>query len=150
ALRAGLHVLVEKPLATSLADAELMVTEAATAGVTLMVGHTFEYHAAVWKLKQVISSGELGRILYVHTSRLSLCRYQNDCNVIWDLAPHDISIVSYLLGEFPEAVSVWAQRNVGDVHADVAYLRLDFPSTSTPAFVHVSWLDPNKVRRVTV
>ncbi|HEX9834388.1 MAG TPA: Gfo/Idh/MocA family oxidoreductase, partial [Mycobacterium sp.] len=150
ALRAGLHVLVEKPLATSLPEAELMVSEAAKAGVTLMVGHTFEYNSAVWKLKQIISSGELGRILYIHTSRLSLGRYQNDCNVIWDLAPHDISIVSYLLGEFPEAVSVWAQRNVGDVHADVAYLRLDFPGTSTPAFVHISWLDPNKVRRVTV
>ena len=95
-------------------------------------------------------SGELGRILYIDTARLSLGRYQNDCNVIWDLAPHDISIVSYLLGEFPDKVSAWAHRNVGAVHADVAYLRLDFPAASAPAFVHVSWLDPYKVRRVTV
>jgi predicted dehydrogenase len=150
ALRAGLHTLVEKPLATSVAAAEEIVETAAAGGLTLMVGHTFEYNAAVWKLKQIISSGELGRILYVNTARLSLGRYQNDCNVIWDLAPHDISIVSYLLDEFPETVSVWAQRNVGDVHADVAYLRLDFPRASAPAFVHVSWLDPNKVRQVTV
>jgi predicted dehydrogenase len=148
ALRAGLHIMVEKPLATSVEAAEAIVDTANSLGLTLMVGHTFEYNAAVWKLKQIIASGELGRILYMDTARLNLGRYQNDCNVIWDLAPHDISIVSYLLGEFPETVSVWAQRNVGDLHADVAYLRLDFPSA--PAFVHVSWLDPNKVRRVTV
>jgi predicted dehydrogenase len=113
-----------------------------------MVGHIFEYNAAVRKLKQIISSGELGRILYIDTARLGLGRYQNDCNVIWDLAPHDISIVSYLLGEFPVTTSAWAQRNVGDLHADVAYLRLDFPSA--PAFINVSWLSPNKVRQVTV
>ncbi|KRE32511.1 oxidoreductase [Mycobacterium sp. Soil538] len=150
ALRVGLHTMVEKPLATSVEVAEALVETADTGGLTLMVGHTFEYNAAVWKLKQIISSGELGRILYIDTARLSLGRYQNDCNVIWDLAPHDISIVSYLLGEFPETASVWARRNVGDVHADVAYLRLDFPRTAATAFVHVSWLDPNKVRRVIV
>jgi predicted dehydrogenase len=150
ALRAGLHTMVEKPLATSVEIAEALVDTADAGGLTLMVGHTFEYNAAVWKLKQIISSGELGRILYIDTARLSLGRYQNDCNVIWDLAPHDISIVSYLLGEFPETASVWAQRNVGDVHADVAFIRLDFPRASASAFVHVSWLDPNKVRRVTV
>ena len=150
ALRAGLHTMVEKPLATSVAVAEALVETADASGRTLMVGHTFEYNAAVWKLKQIIDSGELGRILYIDTARLSLGRYQNDCNVIWDLAPHDISIVSYLLGEFPETASVWAQRNVGDVHADVAFIRLDFPRASASAFVHVSWLDPNKVRQVTV
>ena len=150
ALQAGLHVLVEKPLATSVAVAEAILQTADKCGSTLMVGHTFEYNAAVWKLKQIINSGELGRILYIDAARLSLGRYQNDCNVIWDLAPHDISIISYLLGEFPETVSAWAQRNVGDVHADVAYLRLDFRDSLAPAFVHVSWLSPRKVRRVTI
>jgi predicted dehydrogenase len=150
ALQAGLHTMIEKPLATSVEAAEALMKTADARDLTLMVGHTFEYNAAVWKLKQIIDSGELGRILYIDTARLSLGRYQNDCNVIWDLAPHDISIVSYLLGEFPETVSVWAQRNVGDVHADVAYLRLDFRRSSAVAFVHVSWLDPYKVRRVTV
>jgi predicted dehydrogenase len=150
ALRAGLHTMVEKPLATSVEVAEALVETADAGGLTLMVGHTFEYNAAVWKLKQIISSGELGRILYIDTARLSLGRYQNDCNVIWDLAPHDISIVSYLLDEFPETASAWAQRNVGDVHADVAFIRLDFPRASASAFLHVSWLDPNKVRRLTV
>lgn len=150
ALRAGLHTLVEKPLATSVAEAESLIDAANAHGVRLMVGHTFEYNAAVWKLKQIIKSDDFGRILYIHTSRLSLGRYQNDCNVIWDLAPHDISIVSYLLDEYPDVAAVWAQRNVGELHADVAYLRLEFPRASVPAFVHVSWLDPNKVRRVTV
>ena len=150
ALRAGLHTMVEKPLATSVAVAEALVETAEASRRTLMVGHTFEYNAAVWKLKQIIDSGELGRILYIDTARLSLGRYQNDCNVIWDLAPHDISIVSYLLGEFPETASVWAQLNVGAVHADVAFIRLDFPRASASAFIHVSWLDPNKVRQVTV
>lgn len=150
ALRAGLHTLVEKPLATSVESAEELVQTANAAGLTLMVGHTFEYNAAVWKLKEIVDSGELGQILYIDTARLSLGLYQNDCNVIWDLAPHDISIITFLLGEFPQSASVWGHRNVGDVHADVAYLRLDFAHTSAPAFIHVSWLNPNKVRQVTV
>jgi predicted dehydrogenase len=93
ALRAGLRTLVEKPLATSVAQAEALVEIADAQGLTLMAGHTYAYNAAVWKLKQIIDSGELGRILYIDTARLGLGRYQNDCNVIWDLAPHDISII---------------------------------------------------------
>lgn len=150
ALRAGLHTMVEKPLTTSVEEAEALVETARANDVALMAGHTFEYNAAVWKLKEIIESGELGRILYIDCARLGLGRYQNDCNVIWDLAPHDISIVSFLLDEVPSTVSVWAQRNVGHLHADVAYLRLGFDQTSAPAFVHVSWLDPQKVRRVTI
>jgi predicted dehydrogenase len=150
ALRAGLHTLVEKPLATTVADAEALVQTANAAGLILMAGHTYEYNPAVRKLKQIISSGELGRILYIDAARVSLGRYQNDCNVIWDLAPHDISILSYLLGEFPDTVSVWAHRNVGDRHVDVAYLRLDFPRASVPAFVRVNWLAPIKTRLITV
>ncbi len=150
AVRAGLHVMVEKPLATSVEEAEALVEASRSRGVQLMVGHTFEYNAAVWKLKEIITSGELGRILYIDCARLSLGRYQQDCNVIWDLAPHDISIVAYLMDEVPSNASVWAQRNVGHLHADVAYLRLQFERASAPAFVHVSWLNPQKVRRVTV
>jgi predicted dehydrogenase len=149
ALRAGKHVLVEKPLATTSRDAQLMVDTADAYGVCLMVGHTFEYNAAVWKLKEIVDSGELGRIHYVHTARLGLGRYQQDCNVIWDLAPHDISIVSYLLGEMPRRASVWTHRHVGQ-QADVAMLRMDFGQVDLHAFIHVSWLDPQKVRRVTV
>lgn len=150
ALQAGKHTLVEKPLATSVEDAELLVETARRRGVQLMTGHTFEYNPAVWKLREIVQSGSLGRVLYIDTQRLSLGRYQSDVNVIWDLAPHDISIVSYLLDEIPVSTNVWAQRNVGARHADVAYLRLDFERARTHAVVHVSWLNPNKVRKVTV
>lgn len=150
ALRAGKHVLVEKPLATSVADAAQLVRAAAASGVTLMVGHTFEYHAAVWKLRDIIDSGELGDIVYFHSERLGLGQYQRDCDVVWDLAPHDISIVSYLLGETPWSVATWAQRHRGPRHADVAYLRLGFRRSAAHGVVHVSWLHPAKVRRLTV
>ena len=150
ALEAGRHVLVEKPLTTSVADAQLLVDTAADRGVQLMVGHTFEYNPAVWKLRDLVRSGALGRVLYVDAARLSLGRYQSDVNVVWDLAPHDISIVSYILDEMPSATAVWAHRNVGGRHADVAYLRLEFDRAQAQAFIQVSWLSPNKVRRVTV
>jgi len=149
-LLAGKHTLVEKPLSTSVDDAERLIELADRQGINLMVGHTFEYNAAVWKVKEIMDSGELGRILYIDTARLSLGLYQSDVNVVWDLAPHDLSIVSYLIGEAPSTVSAWGQRHVGHRHEDVAYLRLGFEHSSIPAFVHVSWLDPCKVRRVTV
>jgi predicted dehydrogenase len=150
ALEASRAVLVEKPLATSVEDAEELVELAAARDAMLMVGHTFEYNPAVLKLKEIVDSGELGRLLYIDTARLSLGRYQRDCNVLWDLAPHDISIVSFLLGEMPRYVEVWANRHVGRQHADVAYLQMLFDHSCVDAFVHVSWLDPCKVRRVTV
>ena len=150
ALAAGKHVLVEKPLTTSVEDAEMLVDLASEQGVQLMVGHTFEYNPAVWKLRELVRSGDLGRILYIDTARLSLGRYQSDVNVVWDLAPHDISIVSFLLGEMPTTSAVWANRHLGGPHADVAYLRLAFQKSEAQAFVNVSWLSPNKVRRVTV
>ena len=150
AIEAGRHVLVEKPLTTSVWDAELLVEAAARHRVHLMVGHTFEYNAAVWKLRDLVRSGALGEILYVDTARLSLGRYQSDVNVIWDLAPHDISIVSYVLDEMPSTTAVWAHCNISTQHADVAYLRLDFERAQAPAYVHVSWLTPNKTRQVSV
>jgi predicted dehydrogenase len=151
AIQAGLHTLIEKPMATSVADAEALVDAAAASGVTLMVGHTFEHHAAIWKIKQIIRSGELGRILYIDTARLlSGPGPRDDCNVIWDLAPHDIAIASYLLDELPATVSVRAQRTAGKFHADIAYLRMDFPGAAAPAFVHVSWHSSTRVRRVAV
>lgn len=148
ALSANLHALVEKPFATSVDEAEALVDMANSSGLTVMVGHTYEYNAAVEKLRDIVQSGELGRILYMDTARLNLGLYQNDCNVIWDLAPHDISILSYLLDEFPDSVSVWAQRSLPGLQHDQAYLRLCFPTAS--AFVHVSWLHPSKVRKVTI
>jgi predicted dehydrogenase len=148
ALRAGKHVLLEKPMATSSTACRELMAEARARSLTLMVGHTFEYTEAVRKVKSLLDEGTPGELYYVNSQRLNLGLFQNDCNVIWDLAPHDISITSYLLDELPISVSVWAQRNVGPWNEDVAYLRLEFPSTH--AFVHVSWLNPNKVRRTTV
>jgi predicted dehydrogenase len=150
ALDAGRHVLVEKPMTTSVGDAEVLVEIARRRDLLLMTGHTFEYNPAVWKLREIVRSGALGRVLYIDTQRLSLGRYQHDVNVVWDLAPHDISIVSYLLDEIPSRAAVWAQCNIGIRHADVAYLRLEFDNADTHAFVHVSWLNPMKVRKVTV
>jgi predicted dehydrogenase len=150
ALNAGLHTLVEKPLANSIAEAEALVAAAKSSDVRLMVGHTFEYNPAVWKLKEIINSGEFGKVLYIDAARLSLGRYQSDCNVIWDLAPHDISIVSYLLDEVPQSISVWAQHNMSTEFADMAYVKLEFKRSAAPAFVQLSWLHPEKIRRVTV
>ncbi|MER5387532.1 Gfo/Idh/MocA family oxidoreductase [Saccharopolyspora sp. NPDC002686] len=150
ALDHGKHTLVEKPLATSVRDAHSLVEAAEQRGLHLMAGHTFVYNAAVHKLREIIRSGELGKIFYIDTSRLNLGLYQHDVNVIWDLAPHDLSIISYLLDDTPSSVAAWAQHNVSGRHADVAHLRLDLANSAISAFVHVSWLNPQKVRRVTV
>ena len=150
AIRAGKHVLIEKPLATSTLDAQHLVAEAAAAGVTLMVGHTFEYNAAVWKLKEAIQDDELGNVHYIDAARLNLGLYQSDINVVWDLAPHDISIINYLLGATPTSVHAWGSSHAHAYLEDVAYLRMAYPQLGVTAQVHVSWLDPCKVRRVTV
>lgn len=150
ALRAGKHALVEKPLATSLADARLLVDEAHRAGVVLMVGHTFEFNAAVRELKRRLTQGELGDIYYVHSARLNLGLYRSDVNVVWDLAPHDISILNFLLDAVPTRVTAWGSTNAWAGIEDLAYLRLDYQQLGITGYVHVSWLDPNKVRRVTV
>jgi predicted dehydrogenase len=150
AIEADRGVLVEKPLATNTADARLMVEEASRRSVVLMVGHTFEYNAAVWKLRQLVSSHELGRILYVDSARLNLGLYQKDVNVVWDLAPHDVSIFNYVLGAKPRVVEAWGLHNTCSPFEDVAYLRLLYDDPEVTGTIHVSWLDPCKVRRVTV
>lgn len=150
ALAAMKHVLVEKPMTTSSAGARRLVKEAADRHLTLMVGHTFEYNAVVWRLRDIIESGELGEIYYVDTARLNLGAYQSDVNVVWDLAPHDISIVNFLLRSRPHSVDAWGSQHVHPYQEDVAHLRLCYGERDLPAQVHVSWLDPCKVRRVTV
>jgi predicted dehydrogenase len=149
AIRAGKHVLVEKPLATSAADARQLIAAAEAHGVLLMVGHTFEYNAAVWKLRELVQGQELGTVHYVDTARLNLGLYQHDVNVVMDLAPHDISIINALLGCGPSRVHAWGSRHAHSRFEDVAYIRLDYAEVDVTANVHVSWLDPCKVRRVT-
>jgi len=149
-LRAGKHVLVEKPLATSVADAKELIAAAEQAGVVLMVGHTFEYNATVWALRDFIADGVLGDVFYLDSARLNLGLYQSDVNVIWDLAPHDVSIFNHLLGTVPDAVSAWGASHAHSYYEDVAYVRLSYKELDVTGQLHVSWLDPCKVRRVTV
>ena len=149
ALSAGKHVFVEKPLAASVSEAKNLVTQAASLAKKLMVGHTFLYTAAVQKMKEIIDSGELGEIYYVNTQRLNLGLFQQDINVIWDLAPHDISIILYLLGQQPRVVSAIGASHVNPSIEDVAMVTLRF-SGQLVAFIQSSWLDPDKIRKTTI
>jgi predicted dehydrogenase len=151
ALRAGKHVLVEKPLAANVRDAEELVAEGERQGRVVMVGHTFVYNPAVEAMKEIIARGDLGEVYYINATRVNLGLFQPDINVLWDLAPHDVAILQFALGMEPEEVSarggVYVQRAKG-IH-DVAYLTLYFPN-GVMADVRVSWLDPCKIRRYTV
>lgn len=148
-LEHGLHVLVEKPLTLSSDEARLLNDISRQRGLTLMVGHTFEYNPAVCKLKEYIQSGELGSIYYLNSVRANLGLFQRDLDVVWDLAPHDISIFLYLLDLEPQWVSALGEACVLEDKCDVAYLHLQFPNKIS-AHAHISWLDPCKVRRITV
>jgi predicted dehydrogenase len=149
ALLHGKHVLVEKPLTASVSEAEELVALAEKQRRILMVGHTFEYSPAVNELRKLVQNGDLGRIYSVQAERLNLGLFRSDINVIWDLAPHDISILLYLFGEKPERVKVQAHAHLQPLIHDNAHLDLEFAGGMT-AHVHVSWLYPCKVRRVTV
>lgn len=149
ALAHGKHVFVEKPLTSSSAQAEELVALAEQMGRVLMVGHTFMYNPAVEELRHLIQSGALGRVYYVDAVRVNLGLFQQDINVMWDLAPHDLSILSYVLGMYPIRVSAHGGAYVRTSVHDVVYLTLEFPG-GLLAHLHVSWLNPSKVRRVTV
>jgi predicted dehydrogenase len=149
ALQAGKHVLVEKPLATRAFEAAELIRLAEATGRTLMVGHTFLYNPAVEELRRIVQSGELGRIYYVDSARLSLGLFQRDVNVLWDLAPHDISILFYILGSTPLSVSAHGRSYVQPNIHDVAYVEMRF-ANEVGAHAHLSWLNPSKVRRMTV
>ena len=150
AIRADCHVLVEKLMATSVAECEELIDAAAMKNVLLMVGHTFEHDAAIWKLREIAKSGELGEIRYIDCARLNLGLFQEDVNVIWDLAPHDVSIINFILGHPPTGVSAWGHSHASRGLEDVAHLQLRYAETGVRAYIHVSWLDPCKVRRVTI
>ncbi len=148
-LEHGLHVLVEKPITLNSRDGEELIQLAAARGLTLMVGHTFRYNSAILEMRKFIENKALGDVYYIDTARLNLGLFNRDSNVIWDLAPHDISILLYLLDEKPISVSAQGMPCVTPGVYDVAYINLIFPNNVT-AYVHVSWLDPCKVRRVTI
>jgi predicted dehydrogenase len=149
ALEAGKHVFVEKPLARTAAEAEELVEIAENKGLTLMVGHTFLFSPAVWKMKSIIDSGDIGEVQYIAARRLNLGLFQKDINVAWDLAPHDISIILHLLDELPVSVSCMGASHVNPEIQDVTMMHLNFRKNRC-AFIHNSWLDPKKVRQMTV
>lgn len=143
------HVLVEKPLVTTSSEGEALIEMAEKRGLTLMVGHTFEHNPAVEVLRELVLSEELGDVYYVNATRVNLGVFQKDINVMWDLAPHDISILLYILGLAPDSVSAKGSAFVRSDVPDVAYLTMRFPR-NIMAHIHVSWLDPCKVRTITV
>jgi predicted dehydrogenase len=145
----GKHVFVEKPFTHSYETALELVKLAEEKQRILMVDHTFEYTAAVNKIKAIIENGELGKILYVSCTRVNLGLFQPDINVVWDLAPHDISTILYILGEIPVTVNCQGKAHFNSEIEDVATTTLNFKNGMI-AFIHSSWLDPNKIRRTTI
>lgn len=149
ALKAGKHVLVEKPIASTSDQARQLIDEAAARNLVLMVDHTFVYTDAVRKMRQLISSGELGEIYYYDAVRVNLGLFQHDVNVIWDLAIHDLSIMDHVLPAKPVAISATGISHVVGQPENVAYITLFF-AQSQIAHVHVNWLTPVKVRHTLI
>jgi predicted dehydrogenase len=149
ALEAGKHVLVEKPLALTVEEGACLVELADREGLVLMVGHTFLYNAAVRRLRTYLQDGDLGEVLYIYSQRLNLGRVRNDVNALWNFAPHDVSIIVYLLEQQPVEVSARGFAYLQPDIQDVVFMTLVFPG-GTSAHVHISWLDPHKVRKMTV
>lgn len=149
ALEAGKHTLIEKPMAASAAECEELIALAHKNGVVLMVGHTFLYSPPVRQIKSIIDSGDIGTVEYISSRRLNLGLFQKDINVAWDLAPHDVSIVLYLIGKMPASVNCQGNANVTPGIEDVTNMSLQFPGGEF-AMVQSSWLDPRKVREMTI
>lgn len=148
-LRAGKHVLLEKPLAATAREAEELIDLAETNGLTLMVDHTFIYTGAVRKMKELVSSGELGDLLYFDSIRINLGLFQRDINVLWDLAPHDLSIMDFLIDRQPQAISALGSSHIERGIENIAYLVMLFPDEFIAHF-HFNWLAPVKIRRTMI
>jgi predicted dehydrogenase len=149
ALDARKHVFVEKPLAGSSAEGEILLRRAEEAGLVLMPGHTFLYSPPVVMIRDLIDSGVLGEIYFISTSRVNLGLHQSDVSVAWDLAPHDFSILRYWLGETPSHVSALSRDCIVPGTPDVAFINLEF-GAGTISHVELAWLAPSKLRRTTV
>lgn len=149
ALRAGKHVLVEKPIARTSDQCRELISMAAAGGLLLMAGHVFIYNAAVRKIKEYIESGLLGQVYYIYSQRLNLGIIRQDVNALWNFAPHDLSIINYWLSGAPLGIMARGYSYIQPDVEDVVFMTLDYPG-GVGANVHISWLDPHKVRRVTV
>jgi predicted dehydrogenase len=148
-LEAGKHCFVEKPLATTVADAQRAVDAGKRAGRILMVGHLLEYHPAVTRLKELLDADELGSLYYVYGNRVNLGKLRAEENALWSLGAHDVSVVLHLIGEEPVECSAHGESYVRGGVQDVVFCYLRFPSGQV-AHLHLSWLDPHKERRITV
>jgi len=148
-LMAGKHTFIEKPMAATSAECDELIDLARRKGRILMVGHTFLYSAPIRRIKEIVDSGDIGEIQYISTRRLNLGLFQKDINVAWDLAPHDISIVLYIMGEAPVTVNCWGNAHITPGVEDVTCMCLDFGNDSF-ATIQSSWLDPRKVRDMTI
>ncbi len=146
ALEAGKHVFVEKPMTRTVEEAEELIALAERKGLILMVDHTFIYTGAVRRMKQIIEAGDLGELYYFDSVRVNLGPWRHDIDVIWDLAAHDLSILTYLIPDKPQSVSAEGADHIQPGLADVAYLTLHFANHFIAHF-HVNWLSPVKVRQ---
>ncbi len=144
ALENGKHLFVEKPFTSNTAQAEELIALAARKNLKIMVDHTFLFTAAVQKIKQLLQDGALGKLYYYDSTRVNLGLFQHDVNVLWDLAPHDLSIMDHLIQESPEAISATGQTHLNG-HEDIAFITLYFPD-KVIAHINVNWLSPVKVR----
>jgi len=149
ALLAGKHTFIEKPMACSTAECEELIEIARKNGLVLMTGHTFLYSPAVRKIKEIVDSGDIGELRYISARRLNLGLFQKDINVAWDLAPHDISIIRYIMDNQPIAVNCRGSAHVTPGIEDVTTMCLTFRKKQT-AIIQSSWLDPRKVREMTI
>jgi predicted dehydrogenase len=149
ALLAGKHVLIEKPMAYSLGECDELIAIAKERGLVLMVGHTFLYSAAVRKIKEIVDHHDIGDLRYISARRLNLGLFQKDINVTWDLAPHDISIILYIMQELPYSVNCRGGAHVTNGIEDVTSMTMHF-SNQRSAIIHSSWHDPRKIREMTI
>jgi predicted dehydrogenase len=148
-LEAGKHILIEKPMAMSVAECEELIEIASRKGLVLMVGHTFLYSPHVKKIKHIVLSGDIGEIRYIASRRLNLGLCQKDINVAWDLAPHDLSIILHIMDDFPLTMNCQGTANITPGIEDVVNMSLTFPRNRF-ATIQNSWLDPKKVREMTI
>jgi predicted dehydrogenase len=149
ALEAGKDVYVEKPFTLEIGDAEELIALAAARKRVLMVGHLLEYHPVVTRLKEMIGREELGRLYYIYSQRVNLGTVRTDENALWNFAPHDISVIMFLLGAAPTDVAARGQSYLQKDVEDVVFLTMNFGGRAM-AHVHVSWLDPHKIRKLTL
>lgn len=148
-LKAGKHLLIEKPFVLNSAEGEEIINEAKKKKCVLMIGHTFEYNPAVRKVKELVSSGFIGELYYLYSTRVNLGIIRDDINALWNLTPHDISIFIYVTGLKPNKVRAMGSSYLRRDIEDTVFMTLDFPN-NVSGHIHGSWLDPGKVRKMTV